>query len=146
MDGATARSGIRRRRGAASASGKSPSTSVIVVLVSFIATSTLLLIWLMCMSMPSSTRPRASPMSKGADVFATQKKTKARRRGDDGRVPAVVALDDVGNGGDADDKFARIVNAELDLVAIDAVGIERVYAQEESKDVLQDMPQVQSQH
>lgn len=141
MDGATARTGIGRRRGAA-ASIKSPSTSVIVAVVSFSITSCVILLMLMCVSMPSSTtRPRGSSSEPAPlSLKATRKKGGAGHRVD--KLPPTKAFEEIvgrvprqrgGGGNDDGDEFARIVNAELDLVAIDTDDIAMTHAEHGSK-------------
>jgi hypothetical protein len=127
MDGATARTGIGRRRGAA-ASSKSPSTSVVVAVVSFSITSCVILLMLMCMSMPSSTTPLGSSSGPAASSLkATRKggvqKTPTKALGEIGKVPRRR------DGGSGRDEFARIVSAELDLVAIDTDNITPTHAE-----------------
>ena len=136
MDGATARTGIGRRRGAA-ASIKSPSISVVVAVVSFSITSCVILLMLMCVSMPSSTtRPRGSSSEPAPLSLKVFRKGGADRRVDQlppeeivGKVPRQRG----GGGGNDGDKFARIVNAELDLVAIDTDDIAPTHAEDGSK-------------
>ena len=134
MDGATSRTGIGRRRGA-TASSKSPSTSVIVAVVSFSVTSCVILLSLMCMSMPSSTTPRGSSSEPAPFSLKVMRKGGASRFGQ----LTTKAFEEIGKvpgqrgGGNDGDKFARIVNAELDLVAIDTDDIAPTHSEHGSK-------------